>query len=294
MQALIVFAILGIVTFFVIHIRTLIKSLKTFFQWKKTDTYREFIDSHAEITLITIPLALAMTMNVLFIVSALLIPHLRDVIEYVFPFAIAGFIAIGILALKIYGVYFAKRIHKGGLDVDSNNSLSQMISVFAFAMIGVGLAGPTAMSHTTVTSIVAMFFSILFLVTAFVLLAIKLIIGFQAMFAKGINKAASPSLWIMIPILTLFGISFVRHKMALVHGFEITMKSIEFFVVIAAIFSMQLLFGYLGYVVMKKNKYFTDYVYGPEKDVGSFALICPGVALMVFGMFFVHKGLVSV
>ena len=44
---------------------------------------------------------------------------------------------------------------------------------------------------------------------------------------------------------------------------------------------------------MKKLGYFDTYVYGKEKSVGSFALICPGVAGYVLGFFFIHIGLVG-
>jgi hypothetical protein len=59
------------------------------------------------------------------------------------------------------------------------------------------------------------------------------------------------------------------------------------------IVSMQLMFGYIGYVVMKKNWYFNDYVNWKEKNPWSFALICPWVALAVFAFFFLHLGLVK-
>jgi len=38
--------------------------------------------------------------------------------------------------------------------------------------------------------------------------------------------------------------------------------------------------------------YFDDYINGEKKSPVSFALICPGVAFMVFGMFFINLGLV--
>jgi hypothetical protein len=44
---------------------------------------------------------------------------------------------------------------------------------------------------------------------------------------------------------------------------------------------------------MKKLDYFRDYVAGDKKDAGSFALICPGVAFFVFGVFFISFGLVK-
>ena len=60
----------------------------------------------------------------------------------------------------------------------------------------------------------------------------------------------------------------------------------------AAILSLQLLFGILGYSVMRRLGYFKDYLNGEQRHPGSYALVCPGVALFVFGMFFVNFGLV--
>jgi len=44
---------------------------------------------------------------------------------------------------------------------------------------------------------------------------------------------------------------------------------------------------------MKRTRYFETYVSGPEKSPGSFALICPGVALFVFANFVINPGLVG-
>ena len=56
---------------------------------------------------------------------------------------------------------------------------------------------------------------------------------------------------------------------------------------------VQLLFGVLGYAVMRRTGYFETYVTGPGKSPGSFALICPGVALFVFANFVINPGLVG-
>ena len=42
---------------------------------------------------------------------------------------------------------------------------------------------------------------------------------------------------------------------------------------------------------MKKMGYFEKYIESTNKSSISFALICPGVAFFVFGMFFVNFGL---
>jgi hypothetical protein len=70
------------------------------------------------------------------------------------------------------------------------------------------------------------------------------------------------------------------------------MSKSSLFTLSSTILSLQILFGILGYKVMKMNNYFEKYVYSDEnKSSVAFALICPGVAFMVFGMFFINLGL---
>ncbi|MBG7600941.1 MAG: hypothetical protein IZT60_00135, partial [Gammaproteobacteria bacterium] len=57
--------------------------------------------------------------------------------------------------------------------------------------------------------------------------------------------------------------------------------------------SLQIVVGLIGYKVMKRVGYFRDYSQGAKADAGSFSLICPGVAFVVFGMFFIVFGLVK-
>jgi hypothetical protein len=292
LKILVIFSIIWIIFFLGLHLYSLYQNLSKFFKFKKTEEFQKLKNSNEEVTLMSIPLTLAMTMNALFIWAAIFIPKLWTVIEYIFPLAIVGFVAIWIYALKLYWEYFTRLMVKWNFDFDKNNSLSQMISVFAFSMVWVWLAWPTAMSHNLMTSATSMFFSLFFLTVAFLLLVIKLILWFKSMFRKWISIEASTSLWIMIPILTLFGISLVRHKFALAHWFDVELNKISMFILTSVIISIQLLFWYLWYFVMKSKSYFKDYINWDKKSVGSYALICPWVASFVFWMFFIHKGLV--
>ena len=43
---------------------------------------------------------------------------------------------------------------------------------------------------------------------------------------------------------------------------------------------------------MKSLGYFDKFIYGDKKSPVSLTLICPGVAFMVFGIFFINYGLV--
>jgi hypothetical protein len=60
-----------------------------------------------------------------------------------------------------------------------------------------------------------------------------------------------------------------------------------------AILSVQVLFGLLGWTGMDRIGYFARHLRGDDRSAGAYALICPGVALMVFGMFYVHAGLIQ-
>ncbi len=287
-----VICVVGIAYFTFLHFKLLIWNIQQFRLYRQSPAYQTLIHSNAEVTLMSIPLTLSMTINVCFVLGALFVPHLWDFVEYLFPFAILGFLSTGFFALKIFMRYFARLIVKGDFDFASNNNLSQMISIFAFAMVAVGLAAPGAMSHHLVVNAIAIFASIFFSTIAVGLLFVKLLFGLQNIFQQGISKEASPSLWIMIPILTLLGITYIRISFGLSHHFDQNLENSSLFTFTSCIISLQIIFGLIGYKVMKHIGYFEEFVESNKRSPISFALICPGVAMMVFGMFFIHIGLI--
>jgi hypothetical protein len=107
----------------------------------------------------------------------------------------------------------------------------------------------------------------------------------------GINQEMSASLWIIVPILTLFGITFIRLSHGLHTHFHMHTEPGMQFVLLSAFISLQILFGALGYSVMKQIGYYKEFVSGSGRSAGSYALICPGVAFFVLGMFFINVGL---
>lgn len=62
---------------------------------------------------------------------------------------------------------------------------------------------------------------------------------------------------------------------------------------LARMLSLQVVFLGLGLVVLKRQGYFKDFVFGAKTSAGSYALVCPGVALSVLIQFFVNSGLVQ-
>jgi hypothetical protein len=285
------FSLVFIVVFAFLHFKLLIWNTKQFNLYKKTEAYKSLTNSNAQISLMTLPLTFAMTINVCFVLGAVFIPGLWGVVEFLFPFALIGFIVVGYFALKIFFEYFSRLLTTGDFDFTKNNNLSQMISIFALSMIAVGFAAPGAMSHNIVVNSIGIFGALFFASLAMLLMLIKLTIGFKSMLEQGLNLEAAPSIWIIIPILTLLGITFIRVSFGLDHNYNTPLDKSSLFVFTSFVLSLQIIFGVLGYMVMKKMGYFEKFIESNEKSALSFALICPGVAFFVFGMFFVNFGL---
>jgi hypothetical protein len=292
LSAIIVFSLLGIIYFAIQHFKLLAWNIKQYKAFKETDGYTALRNGNAEVTLMAMPLTFAMTINVCFVLGAVFVPGLWSVVEYMFPFALLGFAITGYYALKILGDYFGRLFTSGSFDCSANNNFSQMISIFALSMVAVGFAAPGAMSHHLTINAIGIFGAIFFMSLAIILLVLKFILGFRNMLDKGISIEAAPSLWIMIPILTLLGITVVRITFGLHHGLHTELDKSSLFMLTSTVLSLQIISGFFGYKILKNLGYFDKYVNGNDKSVVSFALICPGVAFMVFGMFFINFGLV--
>ncbi|WP_298288644.1 hypothetical protein [Thiomonas sp.] len=290
--ALLALDLLAIAGFAALHFWLLAWNLREFRLFRQTAAYQTLLSSNAEIGLMSVPLTLAMSINVAFVLGAVFVPNLWSVVEWLFPGAIAAFLAVGIYALRILGRYFTRLFVHAQFDFAENNSLAPMVSIFALAMVAVGLAAPGAMSHHREVNAIAMVLSIFFASAAVLLLLVKIVLGFDAILRHGIAPAAAGSLWILIPILTLLGITWIRWSMGLSHSFGNPRHPTDLLLFTTVVLSLQVLFGLIGYAVMRQLNYFTDYVGGAKSNAGSFAVICPGVAFFVFGMFFLAFGLV--
>ncbi len=275
------------------HFALMVWNTREFSLFKKTKAYADLRNSSAEISLMVVPLTMAMTVNACFVSGSLLIPGLWDYIEYLFPFAMLAFLAIGVYAMRILGDYFTRMFLHKGYDFEQNNSLAPMISIFALSMIAVGLAAPVAMSHTKEIVAIAFTLSSFFATSAALLMLVMLVIGFSTMLTHGIRPAAAPSLWLMIPITTLLGITFMRTTHGMHETFDAHVSPADHLVVLMALFSIQVMFGLLGFAVLKKINYFKEYIHGDKCQATTFALVCPGVAFPVFGLFVIKFGLLG-
>lgn len=286
-------ALLGILVMAFFHFKLLFWNIKEYKLFKQTQRFESLKTTNNEVTLMAMPLTYAMTVNVCFVLGAAFVPKLWSIVEFMFPMAIGAFLAIGIYALKLYGNYITRVITSGNFDFEKNSNFSQMLAVFAFAMVSVGLAAPGAMSHYVGVSAVGLFFSIFFMMISIILILKTLVLGFKSMYRYGISPEAAGTLWILVPISTLLGIAIIRISFGLVHNFEQEPSSAFLFFATSSVVGFQVIVGLFGYKIMKTMGYFKNFLYSDAKSVATLGLICPGVAFFVFGMFFIFFGLVK-
>lgn len=293
MQAMIGLAVTGIILFSLLHLRVLFWNVGEYRQFRKTTAFEKLTSGNAEVQLMAIPLTFSMSINVGFILGALFVPKLWTVVEYLFPPAIAAFAVTGYFAMSIFIRFLSRVLVNGSFDCSLNNNLSQMLAIFAFSMVSVGFSASAAMSQVKLTSGIAMILAVMFLTVTALFAVIKFVLGFRAMLEHGIDREGAVSLWILIPIITLAGITVFRLSMGMHHNFGTSNEPIQNLAMFSVFGGAQILFGILGYRVMKKLGYFKDYIHGESKSIASYALICPGVAAAVMAFFFIHIGLIS-
>lgn len=294
MRLAIAVALAGIAVFAALNVQSVLWNLRALAAFKKTDAYTALRASNAEATLLAMPLALAMTVNALFIVGLVFVPGLWGVVEYLFPLALLAFAALGVIAFRMIGTFLGRVLSKGGVfDVTAHNSFAQLLPAFAISMISVGFAAPAAMSTNPATVAVALMLSTFLGVAAILYTVIAAVTAFGSMLQHGTARESGPTLMIVVPIVTVLGIMFLRQDHGLHTTFDVHGQAGETMVFLARLLSIQVVFLLLGLTVLLRQGYFSDFVLGDRTSPGSYALVCPAVALSVMIHFFVNKGLVG-
>ena len=294
LQAAIVIAWLGIAVFAFLNIRSLLWNLKALSRFRQTPAYQALRQSNGESTLLAMPLALAMTVNALFIVGLVFVPGLWGVVEYLFPVAIIAFAAIAIIAFRMIGHFLGRVLSQGGVfDVTAHNSFAQLLPAFAVAMIAVGLSAPAAMSTTPATVATSLVLSTLLGVAAILYTVLAATSAVVSMLQHGTARDAAPTLMIVVPIVTVLSILFLRQNHGLHTTFGAHGDAAGTMMFLAQMLAIQIVFLALGLLVLRRQNYFADFVLGSKTSPGSYALVCPAVAFSVMLHFFVNKGLVA-
>ena len=286
-------AIVGIAVFAFLNVKLLVWNFSALSAFKKTEAYAKLRRSNAETSLLAAPLAAAMSVNALFIVGLVFVPQLWTVVEYLFPMALVAFMGIGLWALTMLGHFIGRVLSEKSFDLEANNSFAQLMPGFALAMVAVGLAAPAAMSTAPMTVGVGLVLSTFFASLAILWIAVALVLALPAIFKQGTAPEAAPTLMVIVPILTVLGIMTLRQSHGLHTTFEAHSTAGETLLFLAKTLSVQIAILLAGGMVLRRQGYFAHWVFGPKVSAGSYALVCPGVALSVMIHFFVNKGLVD-
>jgi hypothetical protein len=286
-------AMLGIAVFGALNIAMLIWNLRRVGDFTQSERGKALINSNAGTQMLTMPLALAMSINAGFVLGLVFVPGLWSIVEYLFPMALLAFLAVGVLAFSQLGGFIKRIVSSGGFDCTKNNSFGQMMPAFALAMVGVGLAAPAAMSTVALISGISIVLSSFFLISAVIITVITLMLGLRAIMEHGIAAEQAPTLMMVIPIVTILGILMLRQS----HGLHVHFDSHggpgADLVLLSRLLSVQALFAMLGVAVLSATGYVGRFLSGETVSPGNYSLICPGVALSVMMHFWINKGLVG-
>jgi hypothetical protein len=290
---MILVAMLAIAALVALNLKSLVWNLRAYAAWRQTEGFTKFARTNAQSQLMALPLALAMSVNGLFIAGLVFVPGLWSVIEYLFPLAIAAFLAIAVLAFRIYGAFLGRVLTEGGFNCAANNSFGQMLPAFAFAVVGVGLAAPAALSGSAAVAGLRLVLSTFFLVAALVIGLLGLILGVRSMMENGAAPETAPTLMIVLPLATILGILMLRQDRALSAALGAHAHAADGFMFLTQPVALQVLFGLFGLMVLKRQGYPQEFLFGTRNSAGSYALVCPGAAFAVLVQFWVNKGLVG-
>lgn len=293
LQVAIAVAMVGIAGLTVLLIKSLIWNLRGMAEFRKTPAYEALRSSNAETQLMAMPLALAMVVNGGFIVGLVFVPGLWNVVEFLFPLAMIAFVAIGIQGLLIMRDFFGRVLINGGFDCAKNNSFAQVLPAFAFSMVGVGLAAPAAMSGSALTAGISFVLSSFFVVVAILLAVANVVLGLRSMMENGANEESAPTLLMIVPLITVITIAWMRQNHGLHVHFDLHGGAGDMLSMLTTMLMVQLAVSGLGLTVIRRFGYVGKFVTGSARSAGSYALVCPGVALSVMLHFWLNKGLVA-
>lgn len=292
-KLMILIALAGIGYYAFQNLKYLRWNLRQYKQWKHTEAHATLLTTNGETQVLAMPLAMAMSVNVCFILGMVFVPGLWSVVEYLFPLALLAFLSIGFLAFRLLGRFMGRVLTAGGFRCAANNSFAQALPAFALAMVGVGLAAPAGLSANPLTAGTGLVLSTFFLVTSALIGIVALILGLRSLLENGANVETAPTLSIFIPILTILSILSLRQNHGLDVHFAVTGSKADLLMLLSQYLSAQLLFALLTGLVLVRLGYFARFIRGHESSPGSYALVCPGVALAVMLHFWLNKGLVG-
>ncbi len=294
LRVAIVVAVAGIAFYAFLNLKYLLWNLRSYRAWQGSEPYAQLRSSNAETQLMAMPLAMAMSVNVCFMLGMVFVPGLWNVVEYLFPLAVLAFLAIGVLAFRLLGGFLGRVLVNGGFSCAGNNSFAQALPAFALAMIGVGLAAPAGMSASRLVAGTGLVLSTFFLVAAALIGAVALVLGLRSLLENGATHRDRADAVGLHP-----GADHHRHSLAAAESpwpgraLRPGQRGADRLMLLSQYLSAQVLCALLTALVLVRLGYAARFIVGDETSPGSYALVCPGVALAVMLHFWLNRGMVD-
>ncbi len=287
---LVLFLESNMIFFGIIHLVLTILFLIGYFRWRKTEAYREYRDNPLVHSGLIAPLlSLAMTMNVGIAVVRYFIPAFSNNFQEIMA---PAFVIFSLLwaATVFTSLRLLKRAFIASFDMDKIH-FGWLLQPFALAMVTVTASGFAALAHNTETisynadiAGVAAFLALVSGSFAFFLTLVKLVAVFKKHLAQDgkLEEQFMPTYLIVIPIMTLFGISIFRLGHFAEHAFHSHILFVLAKILLLALYAFELWYFAFGLSMLGRS--FKRYL-KKSFHVSQWGLICPFVALLALSSF---------
>lgn len=274
------------VIFTALHFFLTFKYLGQLFPWLKTRSYKELIGDPLKNSAILAPfISIAMSMNIVIAVIRFFVLAISANFQMLMlPALVFWLIIWGLLMraeITLLKISFAK-------EFDINKiSFGWLLHPFALSMVSVTGMGIAAMAKNHNIANAAVIPSVISLSMGFFLFIVKLISVFTSHFnQKGVpERQFLPSFLIVVPITTLFAISFFRLAHYMEHNFGYHFSSLYTWIILIG-FAFET--WYLMFGISMLKDYFRRDFFRKEYYVTLWAFICPFVAYSVLTSFLYH------
>ena len=245
--------------------------------WKKTDAYKKFIENPLVNSGIMAPyVSVAMSMNVIIAVvryfsetlssnfQAIMLPAF---IFFVYLWSATVFRVMSLLKIAFTRSFDVDKIHFGWL-----------LQPFAVAMITVTGSGFAALAKDHIIAGAAAFMVLVSTSMVIFLTAVKMFAVFKRHLQRDseFEDQFMPTYLIVVPIVTLLGITVFRMGHYGQHLFHNDVVFLFAKIIMIALYAFQVWYFVFG--LMMLNRYWSDY-FGKKFHVSQWGLVCPFVAL---------------
>jgi len=282
--------------FAILHFILFAIFIKDFYRFIKSGDFKSFFANPiTNNTVLTIFIALAMSMNVLIGPIRFFIPSLSENLQALMMPALLFWIMLSGIFLFTY-MKIQKSLFVSRVDL-SKIGFGWLLDVFALSMLAVTGSGIAALSKDVTVAHTAAFISLMFATMAIFFLVIKITLVFQKYLSDaGLpEKQYLPSFLNIVPAITLLSITFFRLGHYIENNFDFHIDHF-FTIIITTAFALETWYLIFGATVI--FEYFKKHHFTKDYYPSQWALICPFVAYAVLGSFtynvFVQAGVIKI